>query len=120
MAEAMSADNNPDGGTMIYTPQPSVFTVWIDDFVVVIPSGALRIGGDSPSGLVLVGAAPAARVVDLFDRETKAHVSTTTSAGDGTYAFTGLSARTEGYDVVIRGVIASGERDVIVPGVQPG
>lgn len=87
---------------------------------VVLPSGALRIGGDSPDGLVLVGTAPASRGVWLFDRETGVLVSTTTSAGDGTYAFTGLSARTQGYDVVIRGVIASGERDVIVPGVQPG
>lgn len=87
---------------------------------VVLPSGALRIGGDSPSGLVLVGTAPAARIVDLFDRETCAHVARTTSAGDGTYPLSGLSARTQGYDVVIRGVIASGERDVIVPGVHPG
>ena len=86
----------------------------------VLPSGTLRIGGDAPDGLVLVGAAPAARTVDLFDRESKAHVATTVSAGDGTYSFTGLSARTEGYDAVIRGVIASGERDVIVPGVHPG
>lgn len=85
-----------------------------------LPSGSLRIGGDSPSGLVLVGAAPAARVVDLFDRELRLWVATTTSASDGTYAFAGLSARTQGYDIVVRGVIASGERDVIVPGVQPG
>lgn len=87
---------------------------------VVLPAGSLRIGGDSPDGLVLVGAAPAARTVDLFDRETRAFVATTTSAGDGTYAFTGLGARAEGYDVVIRGVIASSERDDIIPGVHPG
>ncbi len=88
--------------------------------VTVLSSGALRFGGDSPDGLVLVGASPAARTVDLFDRETRAFVATTTSASDGTFSFTGLSARTEGYDVVIRGVISSGERDVIVPGVHPG
>jgi len=87
---------------------------------VTLPSGALRIGGDSPDGLVLVGTAPAARVVRLFDRATGVLVAETTSGGDGTYSFTALSARTDGYDVVIRGVIASGERDVIVPGVQPG
>lgn len=83
------------------------------------PQGTLRIGGDSPSGLVLVGMSPASRVVDLFDRETKVLVASTTSDFDGTYAFTGLAARTEGYDVVIRGTILSGERDVIIPGVHP-
>lgn len=85
-----------------------------------LPSGALRIGGDSPNGLVLVGGAPAARVVDLFDRQTRLFVNTTTSSGAGTYAFAGLSARSQGYDVIIRGVIGSGELDVIVPGVHPG
>lgn len=94
--------------------------ILFNPFAKAVPSGALRIGGDSPGGLVLVGTAPAARTVDLFDRETRVFVATTSSAGDGTYAFAGLSARTEGYDVVIRGVIASGERDVIVPGMQPG
>jgi hypothetical protein len=83
------------------------------------PSGALRIAGDSPSGLVLVGMAPASRTVDIFDRETKVLVATTVSAGDGTYEFTNLSSRTEGYDVIIRGVILDGERDVIIPGVHP-
>lgn len=85
-----------------------------------LPAGALRIGGDAPDGLVLVGAAPAARTVDLFDRELRLWVATTTSAGDGTYGFAGLSARTEGYDVCIRGVIASGERDAWIPGMHPG
>lgn len=85
-----------------------------------LPAGSLRIGGDAPSGLVLVGTAPAARTVRLFDRELGLLVATTISASDGTYSFAGLVARTDGYDVVIRGVIASGERDVIVPGVQPG
>jgi len=84
------------------------------------PAGALRIGGDSPSGLVLVGGAPAARVVDLFDRATRTFIATTTSSGAGTYAFTDLAAQTDGYDVIIRGVISSGELDVIIPGVHPG
>lgn len=86
----------------------------------ILPAGALRFGGDSPSGLVLAGGSPAARTVDLFDRETRAFVATTVSASDGTYAFVDLPSRSEGYDVVIRGVISSGERDVIVPGVHPG
>lgn len=89
------------------------------DFPVFSP-GSLRIGGDSPSGLVLVGGSPAARTVDLFDRATKVLVASTVSSGSGTYAFTGLSAQTDGYDVIIRGVISNGERDVIIPGVHPG
>jgi hypothetical protein len=84
-----------------------------------VPPGELRVAGDSPTGLVLVGMAPASRVVDVFDREFKVLVASTTSAGDGTYEFTNLSARTQGYDVIIRGVIASNERDVIIPGVHP-
>jgi len=83
-------------------------------------SGPLRLAGDSPDGLVLVGAAPAARAVDVFDRATRAWVGTTVSSGAGTYEISNLAARTEGYDVIIRGVIGSGERDVIVPGVHPG
>ena len=83
-----------------------------------LPSGSLRIGGDAPNGLVLAGAAPAARTVDLFDRELRLWVATTVSASDGTYAFTSLCARTEGYDVCIRG--AAGERDVWLSGVHPG
>lgn len=105
------------------SPYPTVslrVPVVAPDLVLVLPVGSLRIGGDSPDGLVLVGTAPAARTVDLFDRATCAHVARTTSAGDGTYAFTGLSARPDGYDVCIRGEIGSGERDVWIPGVQPG
>jgi len=83
-------------------------------------AGRLRLAGDSPDGLVLVGAAPAARTVDVFDRATRAWVGTTVSSGAGTYEISNLAARTEGYDVIIRGVIGSGERDVIVPGVHPG
>lgn len=94
--------------------------------VPTVPSGGLRIGGDSPDGLVLVDEVPSARIVDVFTRDTVndppvlLHVFRTTSAGDGTYDLTGLAARTEGYDVCIRGVIASGERDVWIPGVHPG
>lgn len=88
-------------------------------FPIVLPSGTLRIAGDSPNGLVLVASAPASRVVDLFDRETGTLVGRTTSSGSGTFSFENLSARTEGYDVVIRGNINVGERDVIFPGVHP-
>lgn len=114
------ADQTPLSLTIPIASWVPVFSYRMEPFAVVLPSGALRIGGDSPNGLVLVGAAPAARVVDLFDREEKVLVATTTSGVDGTYSFTGLSARTQGYDVVIRGVVASGERDSIVPGMQPG
>lgn len=107
-------------GSLVAMPVATIKRVLLASATTVLPSGTLRIGGDSPDGLVLVGTAPAARVVDLFDRETRVFVATTTSASDGTYAFSGLSARTHGYDVVIRGVIASNERDVIVPGVHPG
>ena len=86
-----------------------------------------RIAGDSPAGLVLVSGVPAARTVDLFDRELKTLVASTTSNSSGEYEFVDMIERAtpsnvnggEGYDVIIRGVIASGERDVIVPGVQP-
>jgi hypothetical protein len=120
MAAILPDDDNPALSASI-KPTLSVRTFAdFEDLFPVLPSGSLRIGGDAPDGLVLVGTAPAAREVRLFDRETSVLVATTTSASDGTYAFTGLSARTEGYDVVIRGVIASGERDDIIPGVQPG
>lgn len=85
---------------------------------VLLPPGSLRIGGDSPDGLVLAGGAPAARTVRLYDMETGVMVAETTSAGDGTYAFTDLSARTEGYAVWIMG--DAGERGVIIPGLHPG
>lgn len=102
-------------------PNPSIRAPYFGhDVRLVLPAGTLRIGGDSPGGLVLVGTAPTARVVRLFDRETSVLVATTTSAGDGTYAFTGLSARPQGYDIIIRGNIGAGERDIIVPGVHPG
>lgn len=107
-------------GSLVAMPVATTKRVLLSSATTVLPSGTLRIGGDSPGGLVLVGTAPAARVVRLFDRETGVLVAETTSASDGTYSFTGLSARTQGYDVVIQGVIASNERDVIIPGVQPG
>lgn len=112
--------NNAPGSLLVTKPTATIKTVFVIASQPVLPPGSLRIGGDSPDGLVLVGTAPAARVVRLFDRATGVLVAETTSAGDGTYAFAGLSARTDGYDVVIRGVIASGERDDIIPGVQPG
>lgn len=87
--------------------------------LAVINPGELRIGGDPPNGLVLVGISPASREVRLFDRETSVLVAITTSSGSGTYSFDNLSTRTEGYDVVIRGDINAGERDVIIPGVHP-
>lgn len=86
-----------------------------------------RIAGDSPDGLVLVGGAPAIRNVDIFDRTLKTHIATTTSNSSGEYEFLDQLVRDEitnvngdeGYDVILRGVIASGERDVIIPGIQP-
>lgn len=91
-----------------------------------IPAGTLRIGGDSPSGLVLAGGAPAARIVDLFAREVLdnnkvavVHVARTVSDSSGQYSFTNLATRPQGYDVIIRGIVANGERDVIIPGVNP-
>jgi len=93
---------------------------------VFVEPGSLRIGGDSPNGLVLVDGEPASRIIDVFTRDTVneapelVHVKRTTSAIDGTYAITGLSARTEGYDVCLRGIIANGERDVWLAGVHPG
>lgn len=83
-----------------------------------LPAGALRIGGDSPNGLVLSGGAPASRTVRLLDMETGALIAETTSNGSGIYSFTGLSARTDGYAVWIVG--AAGERGIIIPGVHPG
>lgn len=100
-------------------PTPSIRTPYFGhDVRLVLPAGALRIGGDSPSGLVLSGGAPAARTVRLYDMETGALVAETTSAGDGTYAFGGLSARTNGYGVWIIG--AAGERGAIIAGVAAG
>lgn len=79
-----------------------------------IPTGSLSL-----SGVVTVGSTPSARIVNAYDRETDVFVATTTSAGDGTYTIPGLAARTDGYNVQLRGVVASGERDVWVPGVHP-
>lgn len=99
-------------------PNPSIWEPYLPAAKLVLPSGALRIGGDSPNGLVLSGGAPAARVVRLYDMETGELVAQTTSAADGTYTFTGLSDRAEGYAVWIVG--AAGERGVIIPGLHPG
>jgi hypothetical protein len=99
-------------------PVATLVNVILASSRITLPHGSLRIGGDAPYGLVLAGSAPAARTVRVYDRETGVLVAETTSAGDGTYAFAGLSARTEGYDVQIMG--NTGERDVIVPRVQPG
>lgn len=121
MTDLLSKPEQLAGSPASQYPHTSLRGIFpLPTYAVTIPAGALRIGGDSPSGLVLVGGAPAARVVDLFDRATRTFVATTTSSGAGTYAFTGLSAQTDGYDVVIRGVISSGELDVIIPGVHPG
>lgn len=107
-------------GSLVAMPVATTKRVLLASATTVLPSGSLRIGGDSPDGLVLVGAAPAAREVRLFDRETGVLVATTTSASDGTYSFAGLSARAQGYDVIGRGNLGDGERDFIVPGVHPG
>lgn len=100
-------------------PNPSIRAPYLGHEIrLVLPSGALRIGGDSPNGLVLSGGAPAARKVRLYDMETGELVAETISASDGTYSFSGLSARTEGYCVWIVG--AAGERGYLIPGVHPG
>lgn len=85
---------------------------------LVLPPGTLRIGGDSPSGLVLSGGAPAARTVRLLDMETGALIAETVSSGAGTYVFSGLSDRAEGYAVWIVG--DTGEAGLILPGIHPG
>lgn len=111
---------------ILTTGLASAHGILFDAMPATVPSGALRIGGDSPFGLVLAGGVPASRVVDVFTRDTVndppilLHVLRTTSAGDGTYNLAGLAARTQGYDICLRGVISSGERDVWVPGVHPG
>lgn len=121
MAAILSPSENPTALTVaIPLPQVAGTVSLFSAAGFTLPSGSLRIGGDSPNGLVLVGEAPAARNVDLFDRETKVFVASTTSGVDGTYSFSNLSARSEGYDVIIRGIIGSGERDIIIPGVHPG
>jgi hypothetical protein len=85
---------------------------------IALPEGDLRIGGDSPNGLVLSGGAPAARTVRLLDMETGALIAETTSNGSGVYAFTDLSDRDDGYAVWIVG--DSGENGYIIQGVHPG
>lgn len=119
MPTQISDENYPSVGGVTYAVRPFFWDVYILDQRTVLPSGALRIGGDSPNGLVLSGAAPVERTVDVFDRETKVLVASTVSGIDGTYAVTGLSARTDGYDVILRGNLLLGERDIIVPGVHP-
>ena len=100
-------------------PNPSILVPYFGhDVRLVLPAGALRIGGDSPNGLVLSGGAPAARTVRLYDMETGELVAETVSESSGTYSFTGLSARAQGYAVWIVG--AAGERGLIIPGVHPG
>lgn len=85
---------------------------------IALPAGSLRIGGDSPHGLVLSGGAPVARTVRLLDMETGALVAETASNGSGVYAFTGLSDRDDGYAVWIVG--NAGENGYIIQGLHPG
>jgi hypothetical protein len=81
-----------------------------------IPAGTLRIGGDTPTGVVTLSGLPVARTVDIFDRDTNIHISrTTSSAIDGTFNFSNLSTRA--YDIIIRG--EAGERDAVIPNVLP-
>lgn len=99
-------------------PRTSVWPALCNPLLrIFLPEGALRIGGDSPNGLVLSGGAPASRTVRLLDMETGALIAETTSNGSGIYSFTGLSARTDGYAVWIVG--AAGERGIIIPGMHP-
>lgn len=101
-------------------PYPHLWTwgIFEQGTPFVLPSGTLRIGGDSPDGLVLVDNSPASRVVRLYDMETGELVSQTYSAGDGTYALSGLVSRTQGYAVWIVGGI--GENGLIIQDVDPG
>lgn len=105
-------------GSLVAMPVATAKRVRLASATTVLPSGTLRIGGDSPNGLVLSGGAPVARTVRLYDMEIGVLVAETTSASDGTYTFTGLSARPEGYCVWIVG--AAGERGVVIPGVAAG
>lgn len=111
----------PENLSAPISPYPTIslhVPVLAPELRVVLPTGALRIGGDSPDGLVLSGNAPVARTVRLYDQASGHLVAETTSAGDGTYAFTGLSARDDGYAVWIVG--DSDEQGIIIPGVQAG
>lgn len=78
-------------------------------------------------GIVKSNGSVVARTVDLYDRELKTLIETTTSNGSGAYSFLNHTQRnedtavngSEGYNVVMRGVLGSGEVDVIVSNVQP-
>lgn len=94
------------------------FQIFQPNSKLALPPGNLRIGGDSPSGLVLSGGAPAQRTVRLFDMATGQIVAETTSLADGTYSFTGLSYRPSGYAVWIVG--STGEKGEIITGIYPG
>ncbi len=94
----------------------NVYPVFVDNLAPVIPTGVLRIGGDFPTGVVTLSGVPVARTVDIFDRNQKILVSTTTSSAvDGSFQFLNLPNRA--YDIIIRGEV--GEKDIIISNVLP-
>lgn len=92
--------------------------IYDEPIAFILPTGSLRIGGDSPNGLVLVNSAPAARVIRLLDMKTGQLIRETISANDGTYSFGEIGTRPDGYAVWFVGNV--GERGLIFPGVNPG
>lgn len=97
-------------------PATSVIQIKNVSSPTTVPSGTLRIGGDPPTGVVLSGMAPVSRTIDLYDRDSKVYVATTSSSAiDGSFQFSNLSNRQ--YDVIIRGI--GTERDIIIPNVTP-
>lgn len=96
-------------------PFPTVRQVYQEQNKLVLPGGFLSLSGTVYSN----GAEAFPRIVRLYDRETGELISETSSGAGGTYIFTNLTARSEGYNVVMEGIIGSGERDVIIPGVNP-
>lgn len=79
-------------------------------------NGSGYIAGETPDGLVMFNGSPAVRTLDLFDRETRIAVASTTSASDGTYRFNGVSV-TRVFDVRARGIDAN-ENDLIAARVM--
>lgn len=108
--------NNENTHVLARLPAVSFIRIKEVSTPTTVPSGTLRIGGDPPTGVVLSGMAPVSRTIDLYDRDSKVYVATTTSSAiDGSFQFSNLSNRQ--YDVIIRGI--GTERDIIIPNVTP-
>lgn len=95
-------------------PHPAQRVVNQDANKLTLPTGPLSL-----SGVVRANGVAVSRTVRLYDRLTGELISETVSAGDGSYSFGGLPTRASGFNVEMMGVIASGERDDIIPGVHP-